>query len=83
MNHDEQIKQWIKEAGTDRPGTDFADLVMAKIEKAPSTALEYKPGHIPNRYKNNYWWHCASLFGRDLDHLRAGCNEYSELADFI
>ena len=43
MNHDEQIKQWIQEAGTEKPGKDFTNLVMAKIEKAPSTALEYKP----------------------------------------
>jgi hypothetical protein len=43
MNHDEQIKQWIQEAGTEKPGIDFAGLVMAKIEKAPSPAIEYKP----------------------------------------
>jgi hypothetical protein len=43
MKQDDQIKQWIQEAGMEKPGSNFADLIMTRIEEAPATSIVYKP----------------------------------------
>ena len=43
MIKEDQIKQWIKDGGREKPSQGFADRIMAQIELQPSSTFVYEP----------------------------------------